>query len=303
MISSRYWQVKCVPFGVRKALLVLLVPVFVALLLVPVSPALAAPPVLLAGGGSGPGQVQFPFGVSIDQSTGTVYIADAGNARVDAFGASGNFLFDFGSEFPEPNSVSFDPASHDIFVSNAELHNGVSRYGPAGEFLGKLTGVELQDHYHNGDALPNAVDSAGNVWVGNGGSVDEFSSSGVFESEVSLPGQIEIGSLAVDSAGDFYTIPAREGLGGLGVQKFTPSGEPIYTLEASGDPEALTLDGSGHLSVAGRVSEGGKGSPSACWSSMPPPARRSSRSLPANCSVSRTATLGLQRFRGNPLYR
>src|SRR4051812_12384615 len=46
--------------------------------------------------GSGAGQTNEPTGVAVDDSSGRVYVADAGNNRVDVFSAAGEFLLAFG---------------------------------------------------------------------------------------------------------------------------------------------------------------------------------------------------------------
>ena len=46
--------------------------------------------------GSGAGQLTTPLGVAIQQTSGNVFVADPGNARVDEFDAMGNFLAAFG---------------------------------------------------------------------------------------------------------------------------------------------------------------------------------------------------------------
>ena len=48
------------------------------------------------GTGSGAGQMQSPDGVAVQPTSGNVYVADAGNHRVDVFGPTGNFIEAFG---------------------------------------------------------------------------------------------------------------------------------------------------------------------------------------------------------------
>ncbi|HWW66767.1 MAG TPA: hypothetical protein VNY83_02175, partial [Solirubrobacterales bacterium] len=125
------------------------------------------------------------------------------------------------------------PASGDVCKSGSEEGSG------PGEFN------------HN-SGLPVAVDSSGHVWVGDKNRIEEFSSEGVYLSEVPLPGAGAIESLAVDSVGDFYV----RSVGIAGVRKYDSTGNPVNftslgtnSLDAAGNPRTLALDGSGHLFV------------------------------------------------------
>src|SRR5262249_28677636 len=46
--------------------------------------------------GSGAGQFQTPIGVAVAPTSGAVYVADSGNARVQKFDANGNFVAAWG---------------------------------------------------------------------------------------------------------------------------------------------------------------------------------------------------------------
>jgi hypothetical protein len=70
-----------------------------ALLVLAAAPALAVPHVFsttIGSTGSGAGQLSNPQDVAVDQSTGDIYVADAGNLRVDKFDSAGNFILAFG---------------------------------------------------------------------------------------------------------------------------------------------------------------------------------------------------------------
>src|SRR3954451_468908 len=71
------------------------------------------------GFGAGAGQCNRPHGVAVNQTTGTVYVADSGNDRINAFDEDGNLLFAFGESGlgpgqlsnPQQLAVDNDPAS------------------------------------------------------------------------------------------------------------------------------------------------------------------------------------------------
>lgn len=259
----------------------------------------------VAGAGEGAGQVDRAVSVAVDQGTGTAFVADSNNHRIDVFDSAGLFqrAFGFGvsTRAPElqvcttvcvqgldgagsgeirPTSVAIGPTNGDIYA--ADFHRGrVEVYSPAGQFLfmfGK--GVDQTpasphpDICPAGDSCgagsiavapgsislaeaPLAIDTAGNVWVGDSGRIEEFNSSGEFLSEVAIPGAGEIRSLAIDGTGNFFVLAS----GLSGVRRFDPSGTPLEfaglgsnALDASGSPTALTLDGSGGIIVGDRTS-------------------------------------------------
>jgi hypothetical protein len=140
--------------------------------------------------GAGDGEMSSPTSVAIDNSTGPsagdVYIADAGNYRVEKFTSSGTFLAAWGwgvkngkaesevcasnceaglkgsgaGQFSDPTEIAVDsstgPSSGDVYVAD-KSNRVVEKFGPSGEYLASfgpymaLWGV--------------ATDPSGNVWV------------------------------------------------------------------------------------------------------------------------------------------
>ncbi len=114
--------------------------------------------------GSGAGQTNHPKGVAVDSSDGTIYVADAGNNRIDVFNSDGSFIRAFGwgvadgttaalqtctatcfrglpgggaGEFDDLSSVAVDndsasSAYHDIYALDG---NRIEELTPSGEFL------------------------------------------------------------------------------------------------------------------------------------------------------------------------
>jgi len=72
--------------------------------------------------GSDDGQFNLPQGVSVD-SSGNVYVADAGNHRIQKFDSNGNFLLTWGTfgsddgEFRGPTGVAVD-SSGNVYVTD-----------------------------------------------------------------------------------------------------------------------------------------------------------------------------------------
>jgi len=93
--------------------------------------------------GSGDGGFQSPAGVAVDQSTGDVYVADAGNYRIEKFSSSGTFLAAWGW------GVTDGTAQSEVCTSGCET--GIQGSG-AGQFS---------------DPIAIAVDNSGDASAGD----------------------------------------------------------------------------------------------------------------------------------------
>ena len=84
------------------------------------------------------GRVRDPRGIAINDA-GTVYVADAGNRRVDAFNPDGVFLFGVGPtvgslELQEPDAVAFDPGARFLYIVDKQLKK-VIKCEPSGAYV------------------------------------------------------------------------------------------------------------------------------------------------------------------------
>ena len=199
------------------------------------------------------------------------------------FGGEGNGIEkgNGGSIDPVSIAVDSDPLSssyQDVYVSSKQAYS-IQKFGPNGEFLSMFGQGVDQGPRHPGNVCtaeyiaegdqcgngvrgtgagqidnpfpPLAVDEFGNVWGGDTGRLEEFSSAGAFIKEVALPGVQWVGALAIDtdssspSFEDIYFIERAEaGSSGFqsSVQKLSPAGVSLGEIDGEGHPNALTVD-------------------------------------------------------------
>src|SRR5262249_55078066 len=156
--------------------------------------------------GAGAGQFTTPIGVAIQQTSGNVFVADPGNARVDKFDAMGNFLAAFGwgvkdgkaqsevctrtcqagipgsgpGQFSNPTSIAGSPSAGKVFVGDPG-NNVVEVFNADGQFVQTIDGTSApQGHFQS--LVGISVDQSGNLWTADGSTsnVDEFNALGAF---------------------------------------------------------------------------------------------------------------------------
>jgi hypothetical protein len=222
-------------------------------------PALASPPALASDSypnvpnalfgapGSGAGQLSGPVGLAVDESSGDVYVADAGNNRVEEFGAEGKYVATItGAETPagsfsDPRGVAVDnsssPAKGDVYVMDVG-HGVIDVFDSSGEYLSQIKGTPSS---FEGELVAVAVDAAGDLWAYDEnhqgeGHVDEFSDTGSFVGQFNTGRGIEQPGIAVDSSGDLYVL---YGSGQIG--KLDQAGEQLAEWGVEGG-KALAVD-------------------------------------------------------------
>ena len=92
-------------------------------------------------GKRGSGNLQFntPFGITIDQNTGKVYVADLYNHRIQVLNSDYTFSHTFGSrgnamgQFQQPNSVALDSQGN-VFVTDTFNHR-IQKFTQQGKYL------------------------------------------------------------------------------------------------------------------------------------------------------------------------
>ena len=206
--------------------------------------------------GTGDGQFHYPQGVTVDAS-GNVYVADAGNNRIQKFTSDGTYLTQWGSlgtgegQFNEyVLGVAVD-AGGNVYVADGQ--NGrIQKFTSDGAYLtqwGTPGRGERQFFWLQGVA----VDASGNVYVADGNySIQKYTSTGAYVTRWAMRDRRYSGAekVAVDASGNVYAtdrycrcIKMFTGKGrlitqwGLGSWKWLPdvavdAGGTVYVTDA-----------------------------------------------------------------------
>jgi hypothetical protein len=184
--------------------------------------------------GTASGDLNAPYGLARDPSTGDIYVAERGNNRVSRFTSAGVFVMSWGlvgtaqGQLGEPFGVAVDPVG-DVYVSEYGNHRvqkfrvtqtnnvwgaaSLAMWGTLGSGVGQFN-------------RPQAVtaDAVGNIWVVDSlnGRVQRFNASGVYQSTLGAPG----------SAPGQFIVPTW-----LNV---APNGE-LFVASTSSNPQDGTL--------------------------------------------------------------
>jgi hypothetical protein len=210
-------------------------------------------------GSSGTGDAQFssPGGVAVDRATGDVYVADSGNARIEKFDASGNFIAAWGwgvgdgasssevcttsceagipgsgaGQFSDPVDVAVNnnPSSssyEDVYVAD-QGNDVIEKFNASGKYLSSITGP-------NGGSFSTivnvAADASGKIWAYDGFSnVDEFGATGkTLQSWNTHFG--EQPGFTVDASDNVYAVRCCSP-----TEKFTSAGKDLGEVDPSNE--------------------------------------------------------------------
>ncbi len=146
--------------------------------------------------GSGPGGFLQAMGLATD-SSGNVYVADAGNQRVSEFSPTGAWIRDFGSagtgvgQFSgDLRGVAIDQANSWVYVSDAAGYQ-IEKFDTSGHPVTHWGSQGSGPGQFADGARQIAVDSSGNLWAADYGNqrFEEFTSTGTFMAVYPAPAE------------------------------------------------------------------------------------------------------------------
>jgi len=213
--------------------------------------------------GSAAGAFVTPVGVAVDQTTGDVYVADSGNARVQKFDSHGTFIAAWGwgvtdgmaqsevctsaclagiagsgaGQFSNPTSIAVDSSggssAGDVYVGDAG-NNVVLKFDTNGNFLATINGSTTpQGPYVVVAGV--AVDQIGHLWTADGSTdnITEFDAAGNFVQQWLDPfGQTL--AIAVDRTNSFVYLIR----GSQDTERFNLTGGDETVIEANDGTQA-----------------------------------------------------------------
>jgi sugar lactone lactonase YvrE len=202
--------------------------------------------------GSGNGQFDNPTGVAIGP-TGTVYVADYGNERIQVFNSSGVYQSTIGTtgsegtsntQFDDPIGVAVGPTGT-VYVADTG-NDRIQIFNSSGNYestMGTGSGGTSNTQF----AVPRGVavgGPSGDIYVSDTGNerVQVFNSSGVYQSTIGTTGSIGTGDYQFDN-------PNQIAVGG-------PSGF-IYVADSGNDRVQIFNSSGGYESTIGTTGSAG----------------------------------------------
>ena len=192
------------------------------------------PKLILSWGESGqePGKLFQPTGIAVARG-GTVFVADTGNDRVQAFDAAGGFLFAFGSSGEEPSQFR-RPMDLDIDAEGllyvAELGGDrVQVFTPDGKLVRTIRGEDTAAGHFDG-AAGIMVSPTNDIYVADfyNDRVVRFRADGTFLGVLGVPGRVLPGRLHYPT--DVEWLEGRVVVADAynnRIQVFTPEGKAL----------------------------------------------------------------------------
>jgi YD repeat-containing protein len=187
--------------------------------------------------GTGNGQFNRPGGIAID-SSGNLWIVDAGNNRIEKFSASGSWIATYGktgsgeAQFNEPRTIAINQTTGNVYVADKD-NNRVEELSSSGAYVTSL-GTSGSGTLKEPEGV--AVDSTGDIWITDTGHnrIVEFSPEGVFLREAgslgSGNGQLKEPHGIAISEGSVFIVDA----GNSRIEQFSATGAYLGQFGSSG---------------------------------------------------------------------
>jgi DNA-binding beta-propeller fold protein YncE len=124
----------------------------------------------------------------VDSASNRVYVADAGNSRIQVFDAEGVFMKTWGSvgagdgEFNNPTDVSVDSARGRVYVADPYNDNRVQMFATDGVFIKKWQNSGVGNGQFNGPFAVHADSGTGRLFVADAGNerIQVFDAGGAY---------------------------------------------------------------------------------------------------------------------------
>lgn len=206
--------------------------------------------------GTGPGQLERPQGLAVDDA-GNTWVTDKTNQRVVQYDAEGKLLREISAkgnadgQINEPRGVAV-AANGNIWVAEAGTNKRIQQFSPTGTFVSKINSPEFVEPWGV------AVAPDGTIWVTDSGAkkVFLFKSDGTFirsmNSNQPLHGGTPVG-LDVDEFGNAWV--ALQGTDQI--MALNPNGEEVVSFGGTGTeagkfkaPVDIAIAPSGNLFVS-----------------------------------------------------
>jgi DNA-binding beta-propeller fold protein YncE len=204
--------------------------------------------------GTGPSQFESPAGIAVD-STGNVYVADAGYNRIQKFTSTGGYITSV------VNTPGFTPGGNMVIDPQGNLYCGGNYNNYVGQYNLSLTYQGTWNLDPNGWMTYVAVDQSSNIYVGDGNScplIDGIMKFDKNKNYLNAWNDITMKTpraIAADSTGNIYVAD----MGMTVIQKIDPTNNPICqwdgfygtggTSVTMTSPEGIAVDGSGNVYV------------------------------------------------------
>ena len=79
------------------------------------------PVTAVANAGKGPGELDCPTGVAVEERSGNIFVAEYSNSRVSVFSQTGEYIMSFGTVFQNPLGIAIQ--NDNLYVSDWNIHS------------------------------------------------------------------------------------------------------------------------------------------------------------------------------------
>jgi NHL repeat len=205
------------------------------------------------------GVLSGPQGIAVDQSSGDVYVADAGEARVEKFGPAGEFILMFGRDVNKTKAAEVATQAEkdvctavEVSLDAVECQAGVAGNQPGAFTTPAFLAVDPSTHdVYVGDTGDELVSK----FTEGSALVESWGTSGQLDGSTTTAGAFgELAGVAVDASGTLGVLnkTAVSGVSGGEVFQFEPDGAFTAEVELKTEHPSVVPIGLG-VNAAGDI--------------------------------------------------